>query len=233
MTRLLAGLSITVLASAALCACAPPHPHARFHWRDSGWGRDSSWDGGSLKTISKLDCPDNDGVLSRTAAAADGQSCAYAIDGGGVVELKLVKLAGADVAATLKPVEDQLRGEVTVHNTSADHADVKDEGDVNIDAPGVHIHAGSGGANVETNGATVKAGDGGVEIRTDEHGDGVRKILLLVSETPGPHGYKIAGYEARGPSDGPLVVATVMERNDDHRDDVHRAVSDLLRHNLG
>ena len=48
----------------------------------------------ALKVVSKLDCPETQGNLKRTAAAADGLSCDYAGDGTEVT-LRLVAVSAA------------------------------------------------------------------------------------------------------------------------------------------
>ncbi len=60
----------------------------------------------------------------------------------------------------------------------------------------------------------------------------MRRSFILASDTPGPSGYKMVGYEARGPQTGPLVVATMMAKTDDH-DELRDAVRDLLKANVG
>jgi hypothetical protein len=135
-----------------------------------------------------------------------------------------------------------------------------DKDRVDIDLPGIHIHGASDGrTNVDTagvhveahdgagrsgdhavvriggsgaNGVSVNANDQGAQIRVHESGPGVRATYILASETPGPHGYRAAGYEARGPAGGPIVVATIYAKTGDH-DDIQRDVRDLLRHNVG
>ncbi|MDB5468775.1 MAG: hypothetical protein JWR84_335 [Caulobacter sp.] len=62
----------------------------------------------ALKVVSKLDCPEAQGNLKRTAVAADGQSCTYAGDGSEVV-LKLVAVSN-DPARALDPIEAEVKG---------------------------------------------------------------------------------------------------------------------------
>ena len=130
-----------------------------------------------------------------------------------------------------------------------------DKDRVDIDLPGVHIHAGGHGADVDVagrvhvnaneTGAHVSAGgghddrgnvvvdanEGGAEIRVADQGPDVRQMLILASKTPGPHSYLMVGYDARGPRSGPLAVATVKAVKDD-RDNLYRDVNDLLNRNL-
>ena len=55
---------------------------------------------------------------------------------------------------------------------------------------------------------------------------------MRASDTPGPNGYRMVAYEARGPGRGPLAVALVMAKSDDH-DDASDAARSLLKHNVG
>lgn len=62
----------------------------------------------ALKVVSKLDCPETEGNLKRTAVAADGLSCTYAGDGSEVV-LRLVAVSN-DPAKALEPIEAEVKG---------------------------------------------------------------------------------------------------------------------------
>jgi hypothetical protein len=239
-------------AALALAACNPPHPRAAA----------------PLRTVTALDCPVTQGDLTRKTAAADGKSCAYATQAGDQVTLQLVSLAGGDARAALAPIETQLKTEVpaaastpppAVKGAGAQSAtQVADKDQVDIDLPGIHIHAhGDGRSDVDTagvhvhaagdgegdnatvqvgepgdKGVSVNAGEGGAQIRVDEGGAGVRARYILASETPGPHGYRVAGYEARGPSAGPIVVAEVLAKSDD-ADELRGDIHALIRRNVG
>ena len=62
----------------------------------------------ALKVVSKLDCPETQGNLKRTAAAADGLSCDYAGDGTEVT-LRLVAVSN-DPSKALEPIEAEVKG---------------------------------------------------------------------------------------------------------------------------
>ena len=62
----------------------------------------------ALKVVSKLDCPETQGNLKRTAAAADGMSCDYAGDGTEVT-LRLVAVSN-DPSKALEPIEAEVKG---------------------------------------------------------------------------------------------------------------------------
>ncbi|MBA3810984.1 MAG: hypothetical protein H0X27_04940 [Caulobacteraceae bacterium] len=245
MTRvavLLAGATL------AVTACSPPHPRH---------------EAAALKSVSSLDCPESQGDLTRKSAASDGKSCLYADDAGAEVTLQLISLDGMDPKVALAPLENQLRGELPPR--PADAAKKGSDNDrVDIDLPGVHIHAdGNDNAKVDVGGVsvnaqdsaakagstdsvsiaaghpgtsrggvTVDAADSGAEIHVNEPGGGVRLMVVLASDAAGPNGYKLAGYEARGPVGGPLVVASAKAKSEDH-DELYHDMKKLLDRNVG
>jgi hypothetical protein len=193
--------------------------------------------------------------LTRKSTAADGKSCDYTSPDGASVTLQLVALNGADINTALAPLETKLRAEAPSSGKT-----LPDEGRVDIDLPGIHIHAsgkdnehgggqvrigrdvtinGGGATNTTvadedrpTGGVNIEAHDNGAEIRVDESRGGVRRVFFLASDTPGPNGYKVAGYEARGPKVGPLVVASMLTKSDDH-DELRHDAERLIRLNVG
>jgi hypothetical protein len=245
MARAVLGGAAAGGAALALGGCHPPHPHAPA----------------ALRAVSSLDCPDTQGDLTRKSLAADGKSCIYATESGDQVTLQIVSLTGSDARTALAPIEAQLKTEVPAAAAGAGatgSAETQDRDRVNIDLPGLHIHAhgdggadvdtagvhvqangpaGGGGANVQVGspadrGVTVNAGEGGAQIHINEGGSGVRARFILASETAGPHGYRFAGYEARGPAAGPIVVAELLAKSDD-QDDLRHDVHALIRRNVG
>jgi hypothetical protein len=79
----------------------------------------------------------------------------------------------------------------------------------------------------------IRANDGGAEIRHTKRGDAIRSTLILASDKA-PSGYRVVGYEARGPKGGPIAVATVKAKNRDEGDhDIFKDMKALVRHNVG
>jgi hypothetical protein len=79
----------------------------------------------------------------------------------------------------------------------------------------------------------IHANEGGAQIRQRKRGDGVRATLILASDKA-TSGYRVVGYEARGPKGGPLAVATVKAKGRDGSDhDVFEDMKTLVRHNVG
>ncbi len=128
------------------------------------------------------------------------------------------------------------------NGSHAAHAEAHEHDRANIDLPGIHIHAdghsgpnngddkvqirlpgvsidaNDGGARISTSLAGVKnavidANDSGAEIRADTTDAGnTERTWLLASDQPGPDGYHMVGYMARGPNGGPLVIAKIRSK---------------------
>jgi hypothetical protein len=79
----------------------------------------------------------------------------------------------------------------------------------------------------------IHATDDGAQIRQRKGGDGVRATLILASDKA-TSGYRVVGYEARGPKGGPLAVAVVKAKGRDGSDhDIFEDMKTLVRHNVG
>ncbi|HWT51363.1 MAG TPA: hypothetical protein VN113_04185 [Caulobacter sp.] len=142
------------------------------------------------------------------------------------INLPGVKIDAGDDGADIRI------GHLTI-NSDGGAAEVKVNKNVNIRGDDAH-----GAVNVSTNDehegdVTIKADDHGAEIRAKKAGDIVRSTLILANDKA-PKGYRLAGYEARGPKGGPLAVAVVKAKTrdtDDH--DIFRDMKALVRHNVG
>lgn len=233
----------------------------------------SNTDSGSvLKVIDALQCPTDQGVLTRRGTATDGgQTCIYAGPRGSEVKLHLVPLNGQSADTALKQFQDDLGlsahiPTVEVASTQAasdaapgDRASVRmpglavdAEGDrATVSLPGMKIEADGDRANIRIGGlviraddtgseittsdgerqAVIKASDAGAEIRTDSK-NSVRATMMNVVANPGASGWRVVGYEARGPSSGPIVVVTYRSRDRDP-DDMIEAAKALVALNVG
>jgi hypothetical protein len=210
--------------------------------------------GEALRTISRLDCPEKEGDLQLVTAATDGRTCAYQAEGAEVT-LRLIDLENGDASATLNKIEAELQGVIPPPKkgagATADADNSGKGGSTEINFPGLHIKADDSGANVQIGAikvdaddeganvrvgetTTVNANDDGAEIRTGKSGAaGVRGTYILASDKA-PGGYHVVGYEARGPSAGPIVVAVVKakERSRDQHD-IFDDMKDLVKRNVG
>jgi hypothetical protein len=214
-----------------LSGCTPPHPH---HFANA------------LRTIDSLDCPDSEGDLTRKSQSSDGKTCVYADGADAVVTLQLVSLNGGDTKTALAPIEDDLKAELPPQTGAKSDNDASN-GRVDIDLPGIHIHAsgkdgdkddakidigGPGHDSAGGPGVSIDAHDKDARISINESGSGVRLSYIIASDNPGPNGYKSVSYDARGPSGGPLAVVSIKSKSDDV-DDLRDEARELLKRNVG
>jgi hypothetical protein len=98
-----------------------------------------------------------------------------------------------------------------------------DNDKANVNVGPIHVNADGDDDNVHVHGGpgpfgrgqfTVDADNGSVIVRTHNRGPNVDESLVLASNTSGPQGWRLLGYDALGPRSGPLVVATVKSRSD-------------------
>lgn len=79
---------------------------------------------------------------------------------------------------------------------------------------------------------TVQTKDNAVVIRTRVPGEATRSTYILTDSAPSPQGWRLVGYEARGPAGGPIVIATVRSKERE-RDSTFEAAQELVRLNVG
>lgn len=212
-----------------------------------------------VQVAERLDCPDREGDLRLVSAAGDGRACAYRGEDGAEVELRLASNADLKpleaelatlVPAAAAPPEppsppepprapDEV-AEETGRFAIPGIVDVRSEGErASIRLPGVRIEAEGDNADIRIGGrgdgedVRVRAHEGGAEVRVseEEHKGDVQSTFLLTSEKPGPKGWRVAGYQARGSGAGPLVVGVIRARGDRNRD-LMDDVEDLLERNV-
>ena len=238
-------------------------------------------EGGPLKVVTTLQCPQTQGPLTRKGGpAADGLSCAYAGPRGSEVTLHLVALEDGDATQTLKAFETRLSAElpaaeaqltsapadaaVNVRSETVDgveHAEVRMPG-VDIQAKGDDAVVRLPGMSIDARGDKAVVRIGGLEINADDsteqvaittqddtlniqaHGDAtvvrtrapgksIRANFILTDGSGADRGlWRVVGYEARGPSGGPIVVATVKSKGR-NEDGLFDAARDLVRLNVG
>ncbi|HYC98126.1 methyltransferase type 11 [Brevundimonas sp.] len=146
--------------------------------------------------------------------------------------------------------------------TTADRASVRAPGvdiqaegdDATVRMPGLHIESrgdeasvriggfhidssdGEGSANIEVSqdgdNVSVQAHQDAAEIRTSAGRGATRASWILTDNRPSEAGWRLVGYEARGPAGGPIVVATVRSRDRD-RGSVFEDAKDLVALNVG
>lgn len=97
-------------------------------------------------------------------------------------------------------------------NADGDNASVRIGGfHINADGEGaaVNVSDGEGGDAV-----SVRANQDAAVVRTNAAGPSTRSNWILTDNRDNGQGWRLVGYEARGPAGGPIVVATV--RSKDH-----------------
>ncbi|MBC6980590.1 methyltransferase type 11 [Caulobacter sp. 17J80-11] len=288
---------------------------------------------GPLRVVNQLECPEQQGPLTRTRTSADGLSCVYSGPRGAEVTLRLVRVAaGSDAEAALQPIEKELQAlmpqtvakaakaeaeaqaraeadgraadvaeaealraekaaiaaerqahaderaamaaaaraeadarraevrEARVSGSSRDNVDVRlpgltvrSEGEKTVvRLPGLKVDADDAGAKVRIGGVRINADDASgkvsiddgdeqvdirahdesAEIRSRSTSSGLRATYILVDEVASAQGWKLVGYEARGPEGGPIVVAVVKSK-DRKEDAVFDAAKALVKRNVG
>ncbi|MEG0818871.1 MAG: methyltransferase type 11, partial [Brevundimonas sp.] len=106
----------------------------------------------------------------------------------------------------------------------------------NIKIGGITIRADdkNGRVNLASDKETVSidAGDGAARIRTSTPGEAVRASFLMTADQSSTTGWRVVGYEARGPAGGPIIVATVRGK-DRNENRVFEAAKALVTLNVG
>ena len=154
------------------------------------------------------------------AAAAEANAAADAVDSA------RVRAPGMEIDAQGDRARVRLPG-MSV-NADGDKASVRIGGfSINADDSGDTVDISSSDESV-----SIQAHDDAAEIRTRAPGDATRRTYLLTDRTPADQGWRLVGYEARGPVGGPIVIATVRAKDRDS-DGVFDSAKDLVTLNVG
>lgn len=212
--------------------------------------------GAPLKAIAALDCPVNQGALTRTARAADGRSCDYQGADGDTVRLKLVSLDGRSPQDAMEPTKAELHALVPIYNRPVPAVDRNEPGDrADIDLPFFHVHTRGDHAEVrmfgikvhaEGDNADVKVGHGhkhtvvhagsdGAEVLAEDVGrTNAAMVYVLAADKRAPSGLWTVGYIAKGPVKGPLVAAEFRStvKRSRHVDSGHNDIGRLIDRNV-
>ena len=154
--------------------------------------------------------------------------------------------AGADAEAAADAATDSA-------HISAPGMRIDAHGDkATVRLPGMHIDADGDRANIKIGGITIRADDrnsqvnvrsnqevvsidaqdNSARIRTTSPGEAVRATFMMTADQSSTTGWRVVGYEARGPSGGPIVVATVRGK-DRNENRVFEAAKALVTLNVG
>lgn len=142
-----------------------------------------------------------------------------------------ISLPGVKIDAHDKGADIRIGG-LTI-NANDGSAEVKVAKNVTEKAGGNGSTVSVKSSNDEEGDVDIHATDDGAQIRQRRGGDGVRATLILASDKAAS-GYRVVGYEARGPKGGPLAVAVVKAKGRDGSDhDIFEDMKTLVRHNVG
>ena len=129
---------------------------------------------------------------------------------------------GDDATVSLPGMRIETRGDKASVRIGGFHIDADDsDGSARI--------SGSGG---DGDNVSINAQNDAAEIRASAGGEATRASWILTDNRPSESGWRLVGYEARGPVGGPLVVATVRSR-DNNRDRAFEDAKDLVALNVG
>lgn len=129
---------------------------------------------------------------------------------------------GDNASVRLPGMRIETRGDRATVSIGGFHIDA-DDSNASVDIKG----GGADGDNV-----SIQAHQESAEIRAHASGAATRASWLLTDSRPTESGWRLVGYEARGPVGGPLVVATV--RSTDHnRGRIFEDAKDLVTLNVG
>lgn len=137
-----------------------------------------------------------------------------------------IETAGDDATVRLPGMHIETRG---------DHASVR--------IGGFHINASDSDGSTRVTGSppagggrgdsvSVNALNNAAEIRTVAGGEATRASWILTDNRDSESGWRLVGYEARGPVGGPLVVAVVRSK-DTNRNRAFEDARDLVTLNVG
>lgn len=161
------------------------------------------------------------GEAAETAAAAAQEAAADAERASVRAPGVAIDAQGDDASVRLPGMRIETKGDRATVSIGGFHIDAGDaDGSVNIESSG-------GEENV-----SVQAHQDGAEVRASAGGDATRASWILTDNRVSEAGWRLVGYEARGPVGGPLVVATVRSK-DHNRGRVMEDARDLVALNVG
>ncbi|MDY6922881.1 MAG: methyltransferase type 11 [Pseudomonadota bacterium] len=162
---------------------------------------------------------DRDATAAGPAPAPSAAGDRASIKGPGVD----IQTEGDDATVSLPGLHIESRGDQASVRIGGFHIDASDgDSAVNIEGAG----------SDEGDSVSVQANQDAAEIRTSAGGEATRASWILTDNRPSEAGWRLVGYEARGPAGGPLVIATVRSR-DRERGSVFEDAKALVTLNVG
>lgn len=186
-----------------------------------------------------------DQARSRAEAAREAAETArHAADAAAVGHTETARAeaeaaAAADRASVRAPgVRIESKGDDASVRLPGVHIETKGDrssvriGGFHIDADDSNGSARVTGSSGDGDDVSITAHDDSAEVRAHAAGPATRASWILTNNNPSADGWRMVGYEARGPVGGPLVVATVRSR-DARRGRVMEDARDLVALNVG
>ena len=162
-------------------------------------------------------------AASADAAAARADGAAASADRASVRAPGVaIEAEGDDASVRLPGMRIETRGDQASVRIGGFHIDAND-GDGSA-----RVRASSGGGDS----VSVNAQNDAAEIRTSAGGEATRTSWILTDNRETDSGWRLVGFEARGPVGGPLVVATIRSK-DANRGRAFEDARDLVTLNVG
>lgn len=193
-------------------------------------------DGEGLAALDALEA-EVQAILPAAMERVGGANAAAAADAGANASASASASAesGESVAVQVPGVTIEAEGEnatVRIPGISID----TDGGQSSVRIGGFNIRSDETGDHVDirtdSEAVRIRAHEEAAEIRTRDTSDGIRATYILVDERGSDLGWRLVGYEARGPEGGPVVVAVVRSK-DRHEDEIFDAAKSLVALNVG
>ena len=162
-------------------------------------------------------------AASADAAAARAEGAAASADRASVRAPGVaIEAEGDDASVRLPGMRIETRGDQASVRIGGFHIDANDSDG------SARVRASSGGGDS----VSVNARNDAAEIRTSAAGEATRTIWILTDNRETESGWRMVGFEARGPVGGPLVIATVRSK-DTNRGRAFEDARDLVTLNVG
>ena len=163
---------------------------------------------------------------ANAVAAADASANASASASAGNGDSVAVQVPGVTIEAEGETATVRIPG-ISI-DTDGGQSSVRIGGfNIRSDETGDHVDI-----RTDSEAVRIRAHEEAAEIRTRDTSEGVRATYILVDERGSDLGWRLVGYEARGPEGGPVVVALVRSK-DRHEDEVFDAAKSLVALNVG
>ncbi len=172
---------------------------------------------------------DADGAAADTTQRATDTARAAADQAAAGADRASVRAPGVNIEANGDDATVRLPGMRI--ETRGDKASVR-IGGFHIDADDSDGSARVTGSSPDGDNVSINAQDDAAEIRAAASGEATRVSWMLTDNRASESGWRLVGYEARGPVGGPLVIATVRSR-DRNRERAFEDARDLVALNAG